>query len=64
MQKSKKEARHEDTILEEAKRNKCHRAKRTGRTPFQILSNHMMLWARMTCWRSHMFSLIAHGPTN
>lgn len=45
MQKSKKEARHEDTILEEAKRNKCHRAKRTGRTPFQILSNLMMLWA-------------------
>lgn len=64
MQKSKREAGHEDMILEEAKRNKCHRAKRTSRTLVQILSNHTMLWARMTCGRSHMFPLIAHGPTN
>lgn len=40
MQKTEREVGHEDIIPAEAERNKCHRAKRTGRTPVQILSNH------------------------
>lgn len=40
MQTSQREVGHEDIILEKAERNKCHRAKRTGRTLLQILSNH------------------------
>lgn len=57
MLKNKRKMEHEDTVPEKAKMNKCHEPQTTGRTLVQIPSNH-------THCRSHMFSLIAHWPTN